>query len=502
MKLIKILNITVLLSIALYIPLSAKEANVLSEKDTISIGGYPISLSEAITYTLQNNFTIEMARIERKIIAHEVPIARSIYDTLFTADSGYTADRAEPIMTSSAKKSNRAVWNMGLAKKIPTGTTLSLDLINSRTSAPSQATSLEPYYMSDLALGINQPLLKNGFGFLDRSRIKLVELDVSRLDLGLLDTIEADIADVLKKYWDLSFTYKTLQAKEDALAYAEEFLRITDEQFGNGALEETDLYAAKANVEQRQKEVLEARTARTNASNDLKLAMNFFPEYELSPVDDASITREPLEASSQIATAINNRRDLESAHIAIEAKKLTLAMDKNSLWPQIDLISTFTSNGLAREMIDALGEAFSLEDPTYFIGAEFSFPLENRNARHQFSQSDLEKAKAIIDLTRIEKNIDTTIKKAVNAINLAQDQIVHNEKIIEYQIKKLEGEEKKYGFGRSSSDIILRYENDVINAQISYLDSIFSLSKALVDLKRNQNILLNDINWITFENEK
>ena len=481
------------------VPGFAKEANVLTQGERYSVSGYPLSLDEAIRYTLQNNFTIEIARLERKINSYAVQSAKSIYDTTFTAEFGYTVDEEEKTSTILPEKSNTTVWNLGLSKRLPTGTALSFDFLNTRNSAPSLFTALNPYYMSDMEISVTQPILKNGFGFLDRGSVRLVQLDVSRLDLALLSRIENDIAAVIRTYWALGFAYGNLRSSEEALEYAEEFLRITREQYENGALEETDLFAAKANVEQRKKEILQARAAISDASDDLKLAMNFFPEFDLYTADEPNLQTPSLDSVEQTRVALENRRDLRQAHIALEAQKLDIQMKKNSLWPQLDLIGSFVSNGLDRDMIDAVGEIMGMDDPTYFIGAQFSFPLENRKARSDFAQADLEKAKALVTLKQVEKSITNQVGKTLRALRLAQERISHNKKIIEFQEKKLAGEEKKYGFGRSSSDIILRYENDVINARIAYLQSLYDHATFRVNLRQEQNILLNDVDWITYE---
>lgn len=499
---ISLAPIIIFLILCLSIPVLAKEANTVSPAESYSISGYPLTLDEAIRYTLQNNFTIEIARLERKIISYEVPAAKAVYDTYLRADIGYTVDQGEIPSSRAPQKSNTTVWNAGLEKKLPSGTVIGLDLLNSRQSGNPTAISNSPYYTSDLQLGLAQPILKNGFGFLDRSAITLVKLDVSRLDLSLLDAIEKDIADVMRGYWSLYFSYGNLSAKEEALAYAEDFLRITDEQYTNGALEETDLFAAKSNVERRKKEVREAETAISNASDELKLAMNFFPEFDLFPSESPPISFESFGNGENVLLALEQRRDLQAATLQIESQKLDVKMKKNSLLPQIDLIATFTSNGLSRDMINAFGEAAGMEDNTYFLGAQFSLPLENSAARSRFSQSELEKAKALWDMHRIEKIISTAIDKDIRTLALTQDQLTHNKKIIEYEKKKLEGEEKKYQFGRSSSDIILRYEDDVINAQIAHLSSERDFALALINLKRNQNVLLDEIDWTTYENIK
>ena len=500
MKPIKITALTLLFIIVLVnLPGAAEDANQLTPGETYSVSGYPLSLKEAIRLTLKNNFDIEIARLERKIIIYDIPIAQSIYDTTLTADVGYTVDEEEQPSTIFPKKQNLTDWNVGLSKKFSFGSLLSFNFLNRRNSAASLFATLNPYYKSDMEVSLTQPLVKNFFGLLDRGSVKLVRLDVSRLDLDVLDRVEANIADVHTKYWNLVFAYGDRDSRKEALEFAENFFKITKDQYENGAAEDTDLFAAEANVEERKRDLLRADKIISDTSDNLKLAMNFFIEFTLSPQDKPTITSIELNKETHLLKALERRRDLQSAQIAIEEKNLSIRLKKNERLPQIDLIGTFTANGLAREMIDAVGEAASMDDPTYFIGVEVSYPFENRKARSEFKQSELEKAQAIWDMKKIEKEIYVDIEKTVRHIIFKEKQGRHNEKIYDLQNKKLKGEEKKYGFGRSSSDTIIRFQDDVVNAKTGLILALTDYEKALINLKRNQNVLLDEIDWVTYE---
>lgn len=480
------------------LPSCADETHEFTPHKSYSLGGYPLSLKEAIRLALQNNFDIEMAKITRKINVYDITAEEAIYDTTLTAEINYEVDKAEA-STGGRQRQNAANWDIGVEKKFSWGSLLSFDFLNNRTSTTPSTVAATPAYSSDASVSLTQPLLYNSLGIIDRSTVKLVKLDVSKLDLDLLDSIEATIADVQKTYWDLVYAQGNLEVKKEALRIAKDFLTITKKQCDDGALEETDLFAAQANVGKRENELLEAHSDISDISDNLKLAMNFFADVDFLPTDKSLLNSISLEKNTNLLLALENRRDFKKEKLTIESQDITIAMKKNSRLPQLDVVGTFTANGLAREMLNALGESSGLDDPTYYVGLEFSVPFENRKARSEFKQAELEKAKAIWNLKKIEKEIFIDISKSLRALNLHKQQASHNEKIETYQEKKLKGEEKKYGFGRSSSDVIIRYQDDVLNARIALIKSLAYYEKALVDLKRNQNIILNEVDWKTYE---
>ena len=495
----KIKNILIsFLTLILFIPGFSIEANTLNENESLTIEGYPLSLNEAIRLTLKNNFDIETSRLQRKINVRDVTAEYAIYDTELSADFGYTVDEKENTLTFLEDKENTTAWNLGLSKKLPFGTTLSLDLNSSRNSTKTPG----KYYIASETISITHPLLNNSFGFADKSNIKIVKLDVSQLDLGILNKIEKNIADTINTYWELVFAHKNLHSKQEALSFAEHFLEITQKQVNNGALEETDLFAAQANVEIAKRGLLNAKTSLANTSDDLKLAMNFFKDLDFAPSEKLPEPENSLSREKALTNALENRRDLKQAHINSEKKDITINLKKNELLPQLDLIGTFTSNGLSRELADAMGESSGMDDPTYFIGLEITYPIENTKARSVVEQSQFEKAQAILQIAKTEKEIFVDISKAARNIDVIQKQCEHDRKTVELQKNKLNGEEKKYNFGRSSSDIIIRYEDDVINAKTQLFRTLTDYQKALVNLKLKENTLLDDIDWITYEEIK
>lgn len=500
MKTKRILLLCLCSLVILYsIPGFAKEANKQTAKEKISLEGYPLSLQDAIVLTLKNNFDIEVARLGRSINSLNVPIARSIYDTTLTADFGYTVDETELTTSRTDTTSHSTTWDVGLAKTFAWGPTVGINYSNVRSSSSASTAVHNPYYASDLSVSVLHPLLNNSFGLVNRTNIQITELNVSARDLTLLDTIERNLATVMQAYWDLYFAQERFKAQQEALRFAESFLSITQDQFSNGAAEETDLFAAEANVEQQKSNVLQTRNAIANASDELKFAMNTYPEYIFRATDTPTIKSESYTQENSYMVALENRRDYKAALLDVEAQRLTVKVKQNQKLPEIDLVATYTANGFAREMIDAAGEAASSDDPTYFIGATFSVPLENTKANSETQQAELAKAQSLWEVKKIERTILNDIRNDVRSILLKQKQTSHLTKVRDLQEKKLAGEEKKYGFGRSSSDTIIRFQNDVIQAQISLAQALSDYEKAIINLERNQNTLLATTNWQQYE---
>jgi outer membrane protein TolC len=289
------------------------------------------------------------------------------------------------------------------------------------------------------------------------------------------------------------FAYDFLNAKQEALERAEEFLRITEDQLQTGLVEKTDLYAAQANTFIKQNALLTAKDDVLNASNDLKFTMNYYPATVMVPTDTQIAYEIDGNLDQHLLIAFEHRRDYQSKQMDMESQDITLKINRQKLWPQLDLEATFLSNGFDDEFSDTLGEMLSNDDDSYFIGGKFSVPLENKLARATLTQSQHQKAIYIAELRKLEKDIQLEVDKNLRKILLEKSKYDKYKEVATLQRNKEIEESKKFKIGRSSSDLIIRYQNDAIDAQVDERSSYNNYLKAVVDLKQSENILLNEV---------
>ena len=62
------------------------------------------------------------------------------------------------------------------------------------------------------------------------------------------------------------------------------------------------------------------------------------------------------------------------------------------------------------------------------------------------------------------------------------------------QEHKLSAEKKRFANGRSNSDFIIRYAEDLLNARLKVAQALYSYRASLIDLEAKKNTLL-DTYW-------
>ncbi|MCK4325938.1 TolC family protein [bacterium] len=449
-----------------------------------------LSLVEAIRQAIDNNLDVKLARFDASIKATELTFQEAVFDTILKAEVDYTDDRSKKSSTLLGTETTEANYNLGLSKRLSRGTDIGLDLTSKRESTNSPSATLKTSYESTLELSLTQPLGKNRGGIIDRGNIKVTKLNIENADSESLDRIETALVVTEKAYWNLVLAYRVLKIEEDMLKWAEELLRLNKERIKTGLVEETDLYASEANFHLRQTELLIAQNEVQSAINRLKLQMNESAPAKIIPREELRMGEEEFSLEAKLREAFTHRRDYRRARNDIQAEDIQLKMKANARWPQIDLIGSLARNGLDTQYGTALGDIFEDDNPTYFVGIKFSFPLGNRKARSEHERTSLEKARALVNLQKIERLIVTEVDEKVRAVKVNQDRARQQLKVEELQRLKLKGEEKKFKYGRSSSDTLIRFQEDLLKAEIAAVESLVDYRKSLADLERTQNALL------------
>jgi outer membrane protein TolC len=273
---------------------------------------------------------------------------------------------------------------------------------------------------------------------------------------------------------------------------AQHLYEIYQDRFDRGIAEEPDLYASEANVGISKITCEVAENRILNASNLLKVYLNVDTQESLKPIDALEAPYADADYIEHLKDAIAKRRDYRAALKNVEAQNVNLVIKKNNLWPEIDLVATYERNGIDREGKKSLENVADEDNSKYYLGVDVSMPLENRSARAQKKQAELLKKKALINLKKLELEIASELDERVRQVNLDAERIRKWEKIVKLQSQKLDSEEEMVKYGRSSSDILVRYQNDLLDAQMSlvgaYLD--YRLSRIKLELAKN-SILIN-----------
>jgi outer membrane protein TolC len=420
----------------------ASDAALQAEKEVEALY---LALDDVLKIAIANNFDIQLAKYDKAIKDTDVGDALSIYDTIVKLEANYTHEELDKTSTLVGQISEDYETNLNLSKKLISGTDVDIDYNFSRTRTDSAFTQINPAEESYIKVSLTQPLLKNILGMNDWGDVRITKIEVANFASETLDEIAEDLADTELEYVGLILVGEMVSIRENAWDEAKAFNEIVATKEEVGSAELTDLYAAKANLKVRKAELLLGRSNRKTTENNLKLLMNIKddnPGVGISPVDTIDIPDKDILLVPALKVAFDNRRDYKRAMNNIKAKDINVSMKKNERWPQLDLEGSFKMNGVKRSLLGSFQEITNETNTEYYAGVVFSFPLEAREEKSAHDKAKLEKAKALVELKKIERTILLDIESMVKKVNTHRERVEELREAAEFERFKLEEETK------------------------------------------------------------
>lgn len=453
---------------------------------------FSLSIEDVSKLALENNFEIQLAKYDAYIKKNDLFSAESVFDTLISGKAAYSDNQLKPASTIAGTKSLTNEYELSLKKKLPSGTTIETAIREERKWTNSAFTTTNPSHDIKAELGLTQELGKNFFGLIDRGAVKITKIDIENSNYTSLGRIEDALSGVQKAYWLAVLKHEELKIEKEILQKAEALLALHTGKERLGLSEAPQILASGANLKQRESEVRLSENAARVAMNDLFYRLSLEPDRaEIKAKDTLDFGLMPAPSYiDSLNRAISVRRDYKYEKNNAESQKINLSLKKNSLWPQINLKLTFARNGLDKEYKEALEGIRDEDNPEYYAGLEFSFNLENNFAKGEFNKAKLEKIKQILKLKDLERKIVIEIKDALDTLAALVEAKKYAGEIVGLQEEKLKAEERRFNSGRSDTDTIISYQEDLLAARLAYARACYEVRAAEINLQARENSLL------------
>lgn len=462
---------------------------VLAEQGQTGI--YALTLDQATRLAIMNNMDIQIATYDLEVAKTYSLEARSIYDTFLSAQAGYQKNKERVNSAFSANKSLTNHYQVSLSKALPTGTTVTVDQTHERSWSDSAYVPESPSYDSAIGLTIEQDLGKNFFGLQDRGSIRIADINADNFRYSSLDKIERSIVQVQEAYWDLLLKQQNLQTKQDVLAQAFDLFDLNQRKIKDRLIESPELLASQASYEQKKIDVAIAENQLSVAQNVLKFLLLIDGDITVIAKDSFLLSQVNEDLQSSLAVAFDYRRDYQQARNFIKLKGILLSMNKNNIWPDINVRASLIRNGLGGDFYESSENITRQDNPNFLAQVKVSFPLENRSARALLSRANLENAQALLELKWLERRIMTSIADQVRTCNILKEQARSQSMVADLEFKKYQELKKIFLHGRSDMDTLIRYQTQASSAHEQADLMAFRYQLALIHLRVLEGSLLN-----------
>lgn len=413
---------------------------------------------------------------------------------------------------------------------------------NTRTS--NNFSLFTSQYNPQLSFTINQPLWRNFK--IDRNRYQ-IQLAKKRLDLSDATfrqrAIEI-ISRVQTAYWNLALAIKDEEIQRDAVKLAETQLNNNQRQVEVGTKAPIDVVESATVMEQRRQQVYQAMNQIALSENTLKNLTANGPNDDLwksqiIPVESFEAAPVALPLEDAIKLAMDNRPELKQFNLQKQINDTDVHFLRNQTKPQINVNFGYTTFGVGGNALTSgscpspvtvngqlfcagvgvgrdttgnlipvintnpynpnvpsvadnfiggyftgLRNLFSNDFRQWTAGVSITLPWRNRTAKANLGRA-LESGRQIeLQARRSMQNIEVEVRNAVQTVETAKMRIEASRAQTEYARQQLEGEQKRFQAGLSTTFFVLQRQNDLSIARGSELRALADYNIAVAELQR------------------
>lgn len=472
-----------------------------------------LTLDQAVEMALKNNNDIDISRNEVKISEFGVMGARGVYDPLINSESYYES-RTTPTASTIGGAVNGAVTqrqflsNIGLSGFTPKfGGSYDVIFNNSRTTTTNRNATLNPQYPTSLVATYIQPLWRNRAVDNNRRQIAIAKKNQALSDTSLkLKAIDV-VSGVEQAYWNLAFALRNLQVQVDTLKQARDQMESNRRLVDKGVLAPIEIVAADAQIANFEQSVYLAQETVTRAENTLKTLL--LPDRaaaewsrSLTPVSPVSLVIPKIGLEIAVTEALANRPEIDQLQISEDINKIDQGFYKNQTKPQIDLVGTYTSAGLAGApnplsagaatvppnlvggYIGSLANLLQQDYPTYRVGVQISLPWGNRVAKANLGRSLVEADKLANNRAQTEQLIEAEVRNALQALRSAESRLTSATAARTAAEELFASEQRQFRAGTTTFYLVAQRQTELLTARGRELQAQTDLNIAISAFQR------------------
>jgi HAE1 family hydrophobic/amphiphilic exporter-1 len=272
------------------------------------------------------------------------------------------------------------------------------------------------------------------------------------------------------------------------------------------------------------------------------------PEWsaQLTPTDTPKFDTTPVNLDDALKAARDNRPELRRLRLQNDINDIDISFFKNQTKPQIDLTGTLALTGLAGNSLGTIVPPGTTQplivgnpllDPSAFllneiqaiqraqglpvavvpstvveantinptlvggygqtirnlfggdtrnitVGVAISFPFKNKTAEANLAGARIQKEQLQASTRSQEQLIEVDVRNSAQAVESARQRVLSAREARVNAELQLEGEQRLYQVGRSTTFLLFQRENALANARASELRAETDYNKALADLQR------------------
>jgi len=466
---------------------------VISLLSVWSAHAHLLSLQDCLDLALEENADVVQARLARWVARDERGVVAGVYDTILRASGAFEESELPSQSNPFLGTSESLMMNSELSRTFSRGTLLAVGVDSSRSSL--QAGEMIPFpsdlYSSIFRISASQPLLNNAWGALNRFRTEAAEYRYVAASARYEQTRQAVAGLVYALYWEAYAAEKRFETNERALAWSRSLIEVNRQRVADNLMDATELLAAEAALATREVDVLSAAAHRDRSREMLLDVIGLQPllwdETRLHyPAEHVEVEKTVMNLEAFVAEALSMRSDLAALESERIAALREVELSRQSTRPNLSVGASYGIGSAGETSNDQWGTDRQL----WMVGVQFEMPLERTADKSRLRQAERQVEIWESRYTHAARQVEMEIRDGMRRLATAREQVRATRKAHDLHEAKWQEESRKLSQGRSNTQLVIRYQEDLEHAEAAMVTAWASYEQAQAALLLARGILV------------
>ena len=406
-----------------------------------------LTLADGILLAIRNNRSLMNARLRR--VAQK--FALQVAEDEFRPDAAIgLSGRIDSTEDGDGWKGFRGA-SSDVSLRVPTGGTFTVTWNDTTLST----------------LSLSQPLLRGGGIAANTASLEAARRTEKRNVIAIESAVIGVVTSVIQTYRRLIQAERKLEIGTRSLQRARDLLAVNRHLIRSGRMAERDIVQAEAEVANRELNLTRAQITLDSTRLALIDILDIDSRTRIRPVEELTVDPVALDVEASVEAALRHRTDYRQALLGIEDAETNLMLARNSrLW---DLSAAFSVD------FDDRGDSRTGR-------LALTIPFGDPGRQAQYVNADIALKEARNDLAELRQTIDIAVRNAVRNAGVQFRQVELARRARELSEQKLAVEREKLARGLTTNFRVVTFEDNLVQAQNSEVDTIIAYLDALTAL--------------------
>ncbi len=305
-------------------------------------------------------------------------------------------------------------------------------------------------------------------GFQSQANLRESRLNVTSADLALERQRQLVVFQVASQFLAYIQASEQITVQEENLAAAQQLLAQIEEFVRVGTRPVSDLYQQQAAVESAELGILQTEQLAQVSEANLIQVMRLDPlgdyEFVIPDLSDELLAPEEYDLADLYARAQQQRGDLRSQEVAVDAAEQGLRIARSSMMPQLSLSAgTGTSFNSGIERIN-FGDQLE-NNRSESVSLSVNLPIFNRlRTRSQVQRARVIYENARINVESTQQQIGVEVRQAYLDYVTARKEYEVTQRQLVFREQALEATRERYNVGAATLVELTQAQSDFVQA--------------------------------------